>query len=75
MALTNSDIINIYKQKNNLDNSLQLQTFGNWKKQGYTVNKGEKCKHKVALFTPNKKDNTIIKKTCYLFDETQVKKL
>lgn len=75
MALTNSDIINTYKKENNLDNSLQLQTFGNWKKSGYIVNKGEKCKHKVTLFTQNKKNNTIIKKMCYLFDDTQVTKI
>lgn len=75
MALNNQDIINRYKKQNNLDDNIQLQTFGNWKRKGYIVNKGEKCKHKLQLFTENKKDNTIIKKVCYLFDDTQVTKM
>lgn len=74
--MTNNDILlTRYKQENNLDNSLQLLTYGKWKQKGYTVNKGEKCKHKLALFTLNKKDNGIIKKMCYLFDNTQVTKM
>lgn len=75
MALTNNDIISRYKKEKCLDDNTILNTFGNWKKQGFTVNKGEKCKHKIKLFSENKQNNTIIKKTCYLFDETQVTKI
>ena len=50
MATTNKAIIDAYKAANNLPLDSPLYTWGVWRNLGYQVKKGEKCRHRVALY-------------------------
>lgn len=50
MATTNKDIIAAYKAANNIPLTAPLYTYAAWMAQGYRVRKGEKCRHRVALY-------------------------
>ena len=50
MAITNKAIIDAYKAENGLPVNYPLFTYAAWMAQGYRVRKGEKCRHRVALY-------------------------
>lgn len=50
MATTNKAIIDAYKAAQGLPLDAPLFTYGAWKSKGYQVKKGEKCRHRVALY-------------------------
>lgn len=84
MAITNKDIIAAYKAANNIPLTAPLYTYAAWMAQGYRVRKGEKCKHRVAMWKMGqKKDDEgnmvdtgrCFHKTMSLFSMEQVEKI
>lgn len=84
MATTNKAIIDAYKAANGLPVDYPLFTYAAWIAQGYRVRKGEKCRHRVALYKHTEKtidqDGEIKKvrryfpKVANLFEAEQVEK-
>ena len=50
MATTNKSIVEAYKAAHGISLDTPLYTWGVWHNMGYRVRKGEKCKHRVALY-------------------------
>ena len=85
MATTNKSIIDAYKAANNLPLDSPLYTWGVWRNLGYQVKKGEKCRHRVALYKHTTKkieqdgqERTVGRcfvKTANLFTSEQVEKI
>lgn len=85
MAITNKAIIELYKAKNNIPLNTPLYTWAVWQNMGYRVRKGEKCRHRVALYKYTEKtieqdgqERTVGKcfvKTANLFTSEQVEKI
>lgn len=85
MAITNKAIIEAYKAAQGLSLDTPLYTWGVWHNMGYRVRKGEKCRHRVALYKHT--ENTIEQdgqertvgrcfvKTANLFTSEQVEKI
>lgn len=82
---TNEELMASYRIENNIDDSVTLLTFGEWKKMGFKVRKGEKSKHILMLWSYQNKEVGDEEKPmtirnrgyCYLrkahlFDSTQV---
>lgn len=59
MAVTNKQIMELYRAENNIPDTVELLTFASWKAKGYKVKKGERAKHKVELwkYRENKKQD------------------
>lgn len=83
MAITNNQIMAMYRAENNIPQSVHLYTAGVWSAKGYKIKKGEKCKHRVALWghgrpttneEGNKVEGRLFMKTSYLFTSEQVEK-
>lgn len=57
MAITNKQIIEMYRAEKNIPADVELYTFAAWKRLGFSVKKGEKSAHVVALwkYTEKKK--------------------
>ena len=68
--MTNADIIAQYRQANGLPDDLELYTCAVWRNKGFTLKKGEHCKHKIPLKTY--KQGKCKTKTMYLFERGQV---
>ena len=85
MAITNKAIIELYKAENGLPVNYPLFTYAAWLKQGYQVKKGEKCRHRVALYKHTEKtiekdgqERTVGRcfvKTANLFEMSQVERM
>lgn len=85
MAITNKEIMALFRIENDIPEDEPLYTFARWKSMGYQVKKGEKAKYKVALWKYKEKtitkDDTEIKsgycfgKTTHLFTKDQVEKI
>ena len=85
MATTNKDIIEAYKVANNIPLNMPLYTYASWLAQGYRVRKGEKCRHRVALYKhttktieQNGEERTVGKcfvKIANLFEAGQVERM
>lgn len=85
MAITNKAIIDAYKAANGLPVNYPLFTYAAWIAQGYRVRKGEKCRHRVALYKHTEKtieqggqERTVGRcfvKTANLFTSEQVEKI
>ena len=82
MAITNKQIISLYKAENGISESTLLFTFAAWKERGYIVKAGEHSRHKVIAWKyvqKAKEDGTVIGKcfmrTMYLFESGQVEKI
>lgn len=85
MAITNKAIIDAYKVANGLPIDYPLFTYAAWIAQGYRVRKGEKCRHRVALYKHTTKtieqdgqERTVDKcfiKTANLFEAGQVERM
>ena len=81
--ITNTEIMSRYRLENNIPESVHLYTFGDWKKKGYHVKKGERSRHKLSLWTKaktitdeNGKERTkCYMRTAYLFEDSQVEKI
>ena len=50
MAITNKQIMEIYRAENNIPADVELYTFAAWKRLGFSVKKGEKSTHVVVLW-------------------------
>ena len=50
MAITNKQIISLYKAENGIPESTPLFTFAAWKERGYAVKAGEHARHKVSAW-------------------------
>ena len=80
--ITNKAIMAAYRKANNIPDSAPLFTFAVWKRMGYNVKRGERCKHVVNLYKYCKvkdKDGNYTGKKClfvpvYLFEEGQVQR-
>ncbi len=48
--MCNREIISRYIAMNELEPSIELHTFAEWKRLGYKVKKGEKSKHKISIW-------------------------
>lgn len=48
--MTNVEIMKKYKEENGINENVQLLSFQEWRKQGYSVRKGETSHHKVDLW-------------------------
>lgn len=48
--MCNKEIISRYIAMNELEPSIELHTFAEWKRLGYKVKKGEKSKHKISIW-------------------------
>lgn len=85
MATTNKAIIEAYKAANGLPVDYPLFTYAAWIAQGYRVRKGEKCRHRVALYKHTEKtieqdgqERTVGRcfvKTANLFEISQVERM
>ena len=85
MATTNKSIIDAYKAAHGLPLDTPLYTWGVWRNLGYQVKKGEKCRHRVALYKYTTKmikqdghERTVGRcfvKTANLFTSEQVEKI
>lgn len=82
MAITNKQIISLYKAKNGISESTLLFTFAAWKERGYIVKSGEHSKHRVSAWKyvqKIKEDGTVtgrcFMKTICLFEADQVEKM
>ena len=85
MATTNKAIIELYKAKQGLPLDTPLYTWAVWHNMGYRVRKGEKCRHRVALYKHTTKkieqdgqERTIGKcfvKIANLFEMSQVERM
>ena len=85
MAITNKAIIELYKAENGLSLDTPLYTWGVWHNMGYRVRKGEKCRHRVALYKHTTKtiekdgqERTVGRcfvKTANLFTSEQVERI
>lgn len=85
MAITNKAIIDAYKAAQGLPLDMPLFTYGAWKSKGYQVKKGEKCRHRVALYKHTEKtiekdgqERTVGRcfvKTANLFEMSQVERM
>lgn len=85
MAITNKAIIELYKAENGLPVDYPLYTWAVWHNMGYQVRKGEKCKHRIALWKHTEKkieqegqERTVgrcFHKTMSLFAIEQVEKI
>lgn len=85
MAITNKAIIDAYKAANNIPLTSPLYTWGVWRNLGYQVKKGEKCRHRVALYKHTEKmikqdgqERTVGRcfvKTANLFEMSQVERM
>lgn len=85
MAITNKAIIDAYKAAHNIPLTIPLYTWGAWRNLGYQVKKGEKCRHRVALYKHTEKtieqdgqERTVGKcfvKTANLFEMSQVERM
>ena len=58
MAITNKQIMEMYRAEKGISADVELYTFAAWKRLGFSVKKGEKSTHVVALwkYTEKKKD-------------------
>lgn len=83
MAITNEQLLAQYKAENNIPLDLPLYTAGVWFNMGYKIKRGEKCKHRVALWGKgkpktddegNKIEGRVFMKTSCLFEIGQVEK-
>lgn len=83
MAITNNQIMALYRAENNIPQSVQLYTASVWFSKGYKIKRGEKCKHRVALWGKgkpktddegNKIEGKVFMKTSCLFEIGQVEK-
>lgn len=83
MAITNKQIISLYKAENGIPESTPLLTYGAWRERGYQVKRGEHARHKVTLYKHKSiKDadgqeakSCMFLKTCCLFLPDQVEKI
>lgn len=82
MAITNKQIISLYKAENGIPESTSLFTFAAWKERGYAVKAGEHSKHKISAwkYVQKAQDDGTIKGRCfmqtmYLFEAGQVEKI
>ena len=85
MAITNKAIIEAYKAAHNIPLTTPMYTWGVWRNLGYQVKKGEKCRHRVALYKHTTKkieqdgqERTVGRcfvKTANLFTSEQVEKI
>lgn len=85
MAITNKAIIEAYKAAHGLPVDYPLFTYAAWIAQGYRVRKGEKCRHRVALYKHTEKTieqsgqkRTVSRcfyKTANLFEMSQVERM
>lgn len=85
MATTNKTIIEAYKTAHDIPLTAPLYTWGVWRNLGYQVKKGEKCRHRVALYKHTTKkieqdgqERTVGRcfvKTANLFTSEQVEKI
>lgn len=85
MATTNKAIIELYKAENGLPLDMPLYTWAVWHNMGYRVRKGEKCRHRVALYKHTTKtieqdgqERTVGRcfvKTANLFEMSQVERM
>ena len=48
--MCNKEIISRYIAMNELEPSIELHTFAEWKRPGYKVKKGEKSNHKISIW-------------------------
>lgn len=85
MATTNKAIIDAYKATHGLPLDMPLYTWAVWHNMGYQVNKGERCRHKVALYKHTEKtieqdgqertSERCFVKTANLFEISQVERM
>lgn len=85
MATTNKAIMDAYKAANGLSLDTPLYTWAVWHSMGYKVKKGERCRHRVALYKHTEKtikqngqERTIGRcfvKTANLFEMSQVERI
>ena len=85
MAITNKAIIDAYKTANGLSLDMPLYTWAVWHNMGYRVRKGEKCRHRVALYKHTERkieqdgqEKTVGKcfhKVANLFEMSQVERM
>ena len=85
MATTNKAIIDAYKVTHGLPLDTPLYTWAVWHNMGYQVKKGEKCRHRVALYKhttktikQNGQERTVKRcfvKTANLFEMSQVERM
>lgn len=85
MATTNKAIIEAYKAAHRLPIDTPLYTWAVWHNMGYQVKKGEKCRHRVALYKHTEKtikqdgqERTVGRcfvKTANLFEMSQVERM
>lgn len=81
--VTNTEIMSRYRLENNIPDTIHLYTFGDWKRRGFHVKKGERSRHKVSLWTKvekitdeNGRQRTKCHmRTAYLFEDSQVEKI
>ena len=73
--MVNAQAISNYKKLNNIPQQAPLFTFGEWKKKGYIVKKGEKSRHRLRLYHYNEEKEKFILKNAYLFTQDQVEKI
>ena len=50
MAITNKQIMEMYRAEKGISADVELYTFATWKRLGFSVKKGEKSTHVVALW-------------------------
>lgn len=83
MAVTNKVIMQMYRTENNIPDSTELYTAAVWFNMGYKIKKGERCKHRVTLWTRGKPtfddEGNEVQGHCFgkvasLFERTQVEK-
>ena len=85
MATTNKAIIEAYKVTHGLPLDTPLYTWAVWHSMGYQVKKGERCRHRVALYKHTTKTikqdgqerttGRCFVKTANLFTSEQVEKI
>ena len=82
MAITNKQIISLYKAENGIPESTPLYTFAAWKERGYVVKAGEHARHKVSAwkYVQKAQEEGMITVKCFmrtmcLFEAGQVEKI
>ena len=70
MAVTNTELMIMFRLENNIGEDVELYTFSEWKKRGYSIKKGEHAKYQTTLWKyktkPNKKDSEVSQGYCFM---------
>ena len=70
MAVTNRELMMVFRLENNIGEDVELYTFSEWKKRGYMVKKGEHAKYHTTLWKhktkSSKEDSEVVQGYCFM---------